>query len=358
MLAQAAQRSGFKPLVIDLWADQDTRSCAEDIQQIPSLAQGHLLPAIAYFVRQYPVSCAVYGSGFEPFLDSLRRMGSRLTVLGNRPDVFARLQDKQAFFSLLKALHITYPDVSYHKPDQGERWLIKPVYGQGGEGVRASCGSEAIEASSYWQKYQEGKPHSVLFLADGKRSQIVGFNRQWTTSLNDKDEFIFSGIINNTDLTPEKKTQISGWVAGLVPELSLKGLNSMDFIQAGDSSYVLEINPRPPASMQLYGSDLFARHIKACQGELPDYQPVQVDFTAYQVVYAQQDTKIPEGFEWPEGVVDIPIPNTTISTGLPICSMIMYGKEPQQVLEQLQKRQELITYQLERFQTHGIQRQR
>ncbi len=34
----------------------------------------------------------------------------------------------------------------------------------------------------------------------------------------------------------------------LVPVLELKGLNSLDFIQTGDKSYVLEINPRLTSS--------------------------------------------------------------------------------------------------------------
>jgi uncharacterized protein len=358
MLAQAAQKAGFKALVIDLWGDQDTRSSAEDTRQIPSLAAAHLLPAIADFASQYPVTCAVYGSGFERHHDSLNAMGESLALLGNQPEVFAKLHDKSAFFSLLKALQIPYPEVSFCLPDQQAGWLVKPSQGQGGVGIRRYRAEECAEPSVYWQKYQEGEPHSVLFLADGKRSQIVGFNRQWTTVLNEKDDFIFSGIINSTALSNVEKAEISDWVTRLVPELSLKGLNSLDFIRHEQVSTVLEINPRPPASMQLYDADLFVRHIKACQGELLDNQPVQANISAYQIVFAKQDMLIPDGFEWPEGVVDIPISNAIISTGQPICSMITHGKEPDWVLEQLRIKQEYITHHTTGFYTHGIQRQR
>ena len=355
MLVQAAQQAGFKPLVIDLYGDQDTRWYADETQQIHSLAEKYLMPALDDFVSRYPVTCVVYGCGFEQHPDSLKSMEDRLTLLGNQADVFAKLHDKSAFFSLLKALDIPYPKVAFHKPDDdGTDWLIKPMHGQGGFGIRRCRTGEAVEPSSYWQKYQEGVPHSVLFLADGIRTQIIGFNRQWTTRLNNKDEFIFSGIINNTELSLEQKNQISGWLNKLVPQLSLKGLNSLDFIQHEQTSYVLEINPRPPASMQLYDADLFVRHIKACHGKLLDYKPVQAGFTAYQIVYAQRDTLIPDDFEWPQSVMDIPNAGSIISMGQPICSMITHEKEPQQVLEQLKNKQELITYELDRFQTHGI----
>lgn len=354
MLAYAAYKAGLKPLVVDLFGDQDTRFYAEETQQIASLAEKHLLPTVDYFVRRYPVTRAVYGGGFEQHLDSLKCISGRLTLFGNQPNVFARLHDKPAFFSLLEELQIPCPEVSFHRPDQETGWLLKPMQSQGGAGIRRCRSGEINEPFYYWQKHQEGVPHSVLFLADGKLSQIVGFNRQWTIALNSRDEFVFSGIINSTELTLAQKNQISRWLDKLVPDLSLKGLNSMDFIQDGKRSFVLEINPRPPASMQLYDADLLLRHIKASQGMLLDYQPNQTRFTAYQIVYAQQNTQIPDSFEWPEGVVDIPSAGSKISIGQPICSMIAHGKEPQQVLEQLQKQQEHITNHTTRFQTHGI----
>ncbi len=357
MLAEAAYQSGFKPLVIDLWSDQDTRFYAEETQQIFSLEEAYLLPAIDCFLKRYPVFNAIYGSGFEHCPNSLTCINSRLRLLGNKPEVFSRLHDKPAFFSLLTELQIPCPEVSFCTPDQKTNWLLKPMHGQGGVGIRRSRSGEVADPFDYWQKYQEGVPHSVLFLADGKRIQIVGFNRQWTIALNNTDEFIFSGIINSTELTYEQKNQVSTWAGKLVSKLSLKGLNSLDFIQKEQTSYVLEINPRPSASMQLYDEDLFARHIKACQGELLNYQSndsKQVDFAAYQIIYARQDTQIPEHFKWPRGVVDIPNSGSIISIGQPICSMIAHGKEPQMVLEQLQKQQEHITNNTTRFQNHGI----
>jgi uncharacterized protein len=357
MLSQLATSAGFMPLAIDCYGDRDMRTYAQAYQRIASMAEEDLMPALDYFLNQYPVTRMVYGSGFERHVDSLKRISSRLNVLGNHPDVFASLLDKPKLFRLLSPLQIPYPTVSFRRPDNETGWLVKPMDGHGGVGIKRYGRAETIEPSSYWQRYQEGVPHSVLFLADGKRSQIVGFNRQWTTALNEKDEFIFSGIINSTTLSKEEKAGVSTWVTRLVPELSLKGLNSLDFIQHKHASYALEINPRPPASMQLYDADLFVRHIKACQGELFDYQP-QAAISAYQVVFARQDTQIPDRFEWPEGVVDVPIANAIISTGQPICSMIVRGKEPDEVLRQLQIGQELIINQLDRLQTHGIQRQR
>jgi uncharacterized protein len=105
---------------------------------------------------------------------------------------------------------------------------------------------------------------------------------------------------------------------------------------------VLEINPRPSASMQLYDANLFVHHIKACQGELLEYNYLQQGYTGYQVIYAVHDAKIPKGFAWPKGAVDLPVGGSIISAGQPICSIISHQKDPQQVLEQLKAKQTFI----------------
>lgn len=350
MLAQAAKKSGYQPLVIDMCGDYDLRVFAEAAQQITSLESAHLLPTINYFLERYPVTAVVYGTGFERSITSLRNMGVRLTLFGNPPEVFERTQDRPAFFALLNSLQITYPEVSFSLPNQSTSWLTKPYCGYGGIGIkRLQAGdrkNNSSLASVYWQRYQQGEPHSVLFLADGKRSRIIGFNRQWTVRLSEKDEFIFSGIINSTALSNDHKQQVSAWVAMLAQNLELRGLNSLDFIQNGLNCYALEINPRPPAGLQLYDADLFADHINACQGQLPDCDFIQEGYAAYQILYAQQTTLVSKVMDWPDGTQDIPYPNTLIGAGQPICSMIARGNEPDAVLKQLQIKQTYIINQL------------
>lgn len=337
MLAQTARASGFKPLVIDLFADLDTQSYAEDFKQITSLAKQHLQPVVDYFIKRYQVDQVVYGSGFENHPESLRYLNSSLFMLGNSPDIFIRLHDKPAFFAALNQLTIPYPSVCFSQPDQFEDGLIKPMRGQGGIGIRRYLGQE-MGSDSYWQRYQSGSPYSVLFLADGLHVQLVGFNSQWTTSLDDGREFIFSGIINSCDLSAKQQMQVVEWLKKLVPLFNLKGLNSLDFINDGDNSWLLEINPRPSASMQLYEADLFKRHISASLSELTDDHHIN-GYTAYQVVYAQHDIMIPDGFLWPEGCVDLPESGVICRIGQPICSIMSHKMQPHLVMSALQTQQ-------------------
>jgi methenyltetrahydromethanopterin cyclohydrolase len=286
----------------------------------------------------------LYGSGFEYYPESLSYLSDRLSILGNQYPTFKTQQEKSLFFSTLDVVGIPYPKVSFSMPEYADGWLIKPMHGQGGIGIKRFLKSHTSVDSVYWQKFQNGNQCSVLFLADGKQVQVIGFNTQWSANLNVNAEFIFSGIINSCDLTDEYKQIVIGWLVRLVPAFGLKGLNSLDFIQGGDGCiYVLEINPRPSASMQLYDADLLGKHILACRGVLTHDLPIQTRITGYQIIYAEHDLMIPPQFLWPEDVMDIPKVGALIRKGQPICSIIAHAKNSQLVFEQLAiKNQQLI----------------
>ena len=348
MAAQAAVGAGLKPLVIDLFADLDTQQYAEAFCRVPSLAVKHLIPAVDFFIERYAVAHAIYGSGFEYYPESLYYLDKHMTLLGNSPDTFASLQNKQDFFAALSSLAIPYPDTSFNAPEDNAHeepvWLVKPLQGQGGVGIKYYFGN--ADASVYWQKYQYGTPQSVLFLADGRHAQVIGFNTQWTVNSGTGDGFVFSGIINRSALSIEQKALISRWVAKLVPIFGLSGLNTMDFIQHDKDIYVLEINPRLSASMQLYDAGLLIGHIRASQGDMPEYPAVQDGCTGYQIIYAEQDRAIPDAFEWPEACMDLPASGVNYRKGQPICSIIARHKTPRHVFEQLQHKQQQLFKQL------------
>ncbi|MBM4208038.1 MAG: ATP-grasp domain-containing protein [Gammaproteobacteria bacterium] len=347
MLAQAARREGYRLLVVDCFGDQDTRCFAEESVCIPDLSDANVKKAINDFKARYPVELGIYGAGFEQHQASLRYLCSQLNVLGNQPDTFANVQDKATFFSSLKKLGIPFPDTTFQVPDHKDGWLIKPLQGQGGMGIGRFINDDNVERPVCWQRYQTGTAHSVLFLADGRRCRIIGFNRQWTVALSESDEFVFSGIINDTELTEKQCELLMSWVKKLTLEFSINGLNSLDFIKNDDEFYVLEINPRPPASMQLYDGDLLSLHMNACHGKPPESFPQQNDVCGLQVVYAQQKVGIPDGFAWPEGCQDIPGSGTLINAGQPICSIINKGNDAAAVMDVLKQRKVYILQHLQ-----------
>lgn len=366
MLAQAAQAIGLKPLVIDCYADLDTQQYAESCYQITSLAKMQLIPAVEEVIRQYGVKWVIYGSGLEYYPESLDYLAERLILLGNDPVVFVGLLNKAAFFKRLDALAIAHPDVAFQAPDHSlNTWLIKPMRGQGGVGIKryrskSGLGQFKAAGSVYWQKYQPGAQQSVLFLADKGEVQVIGFNTQWTVDGGENQPFLFSGIMTGAVVSSKQAALMTAWLCKLVGAFNLKGLNCLDFIMSGKDIYVLEINPRPSASMQLYSATWLFKHIQACATDVVAAQVIFQDFvkpaltllpgqgySGYQLVYAQQTTRIPEQFTWPDWCRDLPKAGAIIGTTQPICSIIADDSGVRRLREKLHTRQQWLLYKLD-----------
>jgi len=320
MLAQAAQREGFDVWVIDCFADVDTLRYAKKVIRVNSLSIENLTVALHELESENAeIIGVVYGSGFETCVESVYFLETRFEIVGNSPVVFERVQNKQAFFAALDIFKIPYPETCFECPAQQKNWLSKPLKGQGGAGINSQTDD------IYWQRFCEGQAGSVLFLATGKRAEIIGFHTQSTHG-----DFLFSGISNHSDLTDAQKTQIQSWLQKLVRHFGLRGLNSLDFMLAEKGCFVLEINPRPSASMQLYDLPLFNAHLT-----LQTKWNRVSDSSAYQILYAPRSLIIPRHFHWLKNCHDLPHAGAIIRKNQPICSMIARAMPTASALELL-----------------------
>lgn len=315
MLAQIAKRLGFKTLVIDLYADKDTEQAALKIWQIQDLSLNQLKPILTIIQQHYTVDYVIYGSGFEQYIDSLSYLETEFNLIGNSAEVFNTVQNKHYFFNTLKQYHIPHPKTQFIPPNNKADWLIKPMQGQGGLGIEYYQNQPS--KNYYWQYYQQGSIHSVLFLANEHNINIVGFNTQWTTQ-----GFLFAGIINDCSIPKQNKLEIVDYVKCLSKVFKLRGLNSLDFIYHDNKVYVLEINARLSASMQLYDDNILLSHIKNTLNI-----EKQNGFSAYQVIYAKQLIIISEQIIWQENCVDLPKNGQICQTGQPICSIIAHHEQ-------------------------------
>jgi hypothetical protein len=112
-------------------------------------------------------------------------------------------------------------------------------------------------------------------------------------------------------------------IARLAAAIPLLGLNSADFLVAGDGFRLLEINPRPSATLDIFeppGGSLFALHMSACAGALDVAAPKLPDAMAAALVYAERDLTIP-ALQWPDWAVDRPHTGAAIGTGEPLCTV-------------------------------------
>jgi methenyltetrahydromethanopterin cyclohydrolase len=318
MLAQTAKNKGFLILIIDCYADLDTQKLARKVVRVDSLSIKNLTAALEQF-KNFNISGVIYGSGFENYVESLYFLENRFALSGNSAAVFERVQNKREFFYALNLLKIPYPQTRFDLPIIGKNWLSKPLNGQGGVGINSQ------KTDIYWQQFCVGKSGSVLFF----NSQIIGFNTQWTHG-----DFLFAGIINQSDLSSLQKNKLALWVKKLVLHFNLRGLNSLDFIYTENEIFVLEINARVPASMQLYDFPLFSMQV--CVNH-PFSQPPSKRgrSCAYEIIFAPQTLIIPKNFHWSQNYHDLPHSGVIIRKNSPICSMIARAMQPEAALKKL-----------------------
>lgn len=333
-LAAAARRAGRRPAAIDLFADQDTRQLAEPCVRLPSddlrLDSGALLDALAQpELRGLPL---VHGAGFEEDPALLARIAADRPLLGNPAAVVARVKDPFCFAEALDRLGIPHPPVARSLDGRTGDCLLKRIGGSGGGHITAAS-TGAARPGWYLQRRVAGHAVSVLFLADGHRAVVVGLSRQWT-SPSTESPYRYGGAAGPWRCPTRIVRSLADMMNRLAAAFGLVGLNSADFLLNGQGFHLLEVNPRPGATIDVFDRPpmppLFALHVEACAGRLPDRVPALPDCRAAEVVYADAPTRIGPTrigarLRWPAWTADRPATPATIAAGQPVCTVLGNG---------------------------------
>ncbi len=338
MLAQFLSAVGFRVVVIDCYADKDMQSSAQDWLKITSLKLEDVRVAFQQLARRNRLSHVIYGSGLESYPETLAFVEKFLPILGNNYSAFADVLNKPAFFSLLDSFSINHPEVSFALPGNFDGWLVKSFYAEGGAHIKKATANN--QEGDYWQRFVEGMPMSVLFVAGKDRIEIAGFHRQFCEQSKNYP-FLFSGVSVEMRFPEKFQRLVTGWVEKLARHYQLRGLNSLDFIFDGQDCYVLEINARPSASLQLYEKKLIYSHIQTCLGNQPEIIYNSKNFVAYKVVFAPFDLQVKMG-PWPDWALDCPAAFTKIKKGAPLCSIVEPASTLKLPEENLEKKQQQI----------------
>ncbi|MBV8837131.1 MAG: ATP-grasp domain-containing protein, partial [Alphaproteobacteria bacterium] len=255
-LAASARRGGYAPLVADAFGDQDTLSIASAHVQVDLLNRPvddeKLIGALeALASGQDPIG-VVCGTGFEDRPDLLARMAARWRLLGNDPEIVARLKDPLAFAALCRDAGIPHPETSLTPPRDLAAWLVKRAGGAGGQHIRSAGRGHAAGEGAYYQRRIEGAPVSALILAMGGKVVVLGFSAQWS-SPTPRKPFRYGGAVRPAPLADQLREAMTMAIERLVAVVPLAGLNSADFLVGGEETFhLLEVNPRPGATLDLF----------------------------------------------------------------------------------------------------------
>ncbi len=348
-LAQAASLAGYRVAALDLFGDQDTGAVAAEARALPGsidlgLEAGPLLRALDDLIAAFAgaLTGLVYGAGFEDRPDLLAAIAERLPLIGNAPETVRRVKDPRTFFRALERLGLAFPEISLDRPEPGAGWLAKRIGGSGGGHIASDPGS----CEHYFQRRVGGRPVSALFLADGNAAEIIGFSEQWSSPAENGGCFRYGGAAQPARLAVRHRREIEAGVAGLVPAFGLIGLNSADFLVRDRDLDLLEVNPRPGGTLDVFESGrLFARHCGACLGEPIGPSSgrlaragVSDQARAVAVVYAPEALTVPAGFSWPSWAADLPATGWSIERDAPLCSVLAQAPSADQARDAVMAR--------------------
>ena len=340
-LAAGARRAGYVPLVADGFGDQDTLAEADRHVRVDfarPINGDRLMSALQSLADGCDCAGIVCGSGFEDRVDLLGNIGKYWLLLGNPPDTIARIKDPMDFAAACRTADIPHPETSLVPAADLTGWLVKRIGGAGGWHVASADKSEARN-DVYFQRHVKGQPVSAMLLGDGSNALVLGFSAQWPAPT-PRHPFRYGGAVRPAPLPNDVKQAMIAAVERLIALMPLIGLNSADFVVDDDAFQLLEVNPRPGATFDLFepeGGSLFALHVDACRGTLPTSAPSYRGAMAGAIVYAKRDIAAAPALDWPEWTADRPSAGTRIKVEQPLCSVFARGEtadEARQLVEQ------------------------
>jgi len=326
-LAASACRGGYRPLVADFFGDEDTVALAAhariDHGLVSGMEEQRLLAALEALASAKQPIGVVCGTGFEDRPHLLARIAERWRLLGNDPDVVATVKDPDTFGALCRHCDIAHPETRPSPPADPAGWLAKRRGGAGGSHIAMKAKPNAAHGDYYFQRATAGEPVSAQFLADGRRAVVLGFSTQWSSPTPARP-FRYGGAVQPAALASRVADALTRAVERLAQAVPLTGLNSADFLVDRDEFRLLEINPRPGATLDIFEpaeGSLFALHIAACEGELSAAPPCIDGARVAAIVYAERDIASFPALRWPDWAADRPRLGTAIKIGEPLCTV-------------------------------------
>lgn len=359
-MAESATRAGWRVHTADLFADLDLRAIAVAAERARPYPDA--LPAT---VAAFPPGPWLYCGAVENHPQVITAIRGARPLAGCTPAAVAEVRDPARLAAVVRNAGLGFPETRREPggvPIDGS-WLTKPLRSAGGHGITIWWGDDGRTAPTsehVWQQLMHGRPWSASYLVGDGRGRLLGTSRQllgrrWCHA----QPFAYCGSIDidPASLPAEVRAQLLRLGGLLVDPFGLTGLVGVDLvIDDRHRVHVIEVNPRPTASMELIeratGLSLAAAHLAACgfPGQPAGERRPRRGTWSKAVLFAACELPFDDGAVtalraaagvphegWPL-VSDIPSPPQTIPAGGPVCTVFAHGDSPRRSLATLRRR--------------------
>jgi predicted ATP-grasp superfamily ATP-dependent carboligase len=352
MLAELATRDGYDVCAVDRFGDRDLQRLCPSVSIMRDLGGHGGMEEMVEVAERIRADSVIYGAGLENRPDLVARLAAERTLLGCTPETLRRVRDPALLGASLRAAGFAYPRThsaqeAPERADRARRWLRKPIRGGGGRGVREWRGGRP-RGDVIVQERISGLPCSAAAVADGRSAVLLGVSEQLIgRRALGAHGWKWCGNVVPPRLPAREQHALTDAAqaicAHLASAFSLRGVFGVDLVWDGAQPWVVEVNPRPVASLEtidaVHGVRSFAAHLEACAGRLPAAGTRPSGAAGKAVLFAPEDLRVPDTSEWAaRGIRDVPHPGEPIAAGRPICTLVATGSSPEAVLAELEAR--------------------
>jgi predicted ATP-grasp superfamily ATP-dependent carboligase len=248
--AFSALRAGLRPACADLFGDADLRArCPVRVLPPQRYPDG-----FRRLVRQMPVAPWMYTGALENRPRLVQELAALRPLWGNDAAALACVRSPLGLAARLAREGVPCPEVRL--PETGApagRWLVKPVRGAGGVGIRFwEEGAPLPRKGHFLQEYVAGEPCAALYCGDGRSATFFGATRQlvgapWLHAA----PFHYCGSLGPLSLSPPLRAALQRLGDVLAAGCRLRGLFGVDFVLRGGVPWPVEVNPRYTASVEV-----------------------------------------------------------------------------------------------------------
>lgn len=334
-------RTGRAAPTADLFADADLA------QYCPTTKISPYPEGIADWLAATNVDAWLYTGALENHPDLVDRLATIRPLLGNSGEALRRCRDPWELQTVLRKNGLYFPETrapGARLPTEGS-WLCKTYRASSGSGVWELAGEDsrqqAIASKAWFQKKIEGQHASVVFALGDTWTTTLGMTAQWVgASAARAAKFQYAGSHEmGQAISPAIREQIKTLAHVLADQFQLRGLVGVDLVLDSQRAWILEINPRYTASVEVIerNSSVSAieAHLAACHGTLCTEKGIDCDPSepshSKATLYAKQAVTISaDFFTWAMAqagygldsrLADIPELGSTIPSGRPVLTV-------------------------------------
>jgi predicted ATP-grasp superfamily ATP-dependent carboligase len=389
-LAQSARKAGYSVDVFDHFGDWDLQqSVNESAGSVPingSVFSSRDFNDLFRLVDLSTYRAAIIGGGLESKIELVNRLEQCIPILGCHSYQLERLASfacLEVIPELVENSGARWPVTRTSVPNESRTflWLMKDLRGSGGSHVRRwqakGLGNERSIAREnlVYQQCIDGMSISALFVRRGRLHngdpipgssneqaisdcQLVGCSQQLVGEPSfGALPYAYCGSIAPLVIPEGQRKIIERLGASISAEFEIDGVFGIDLIVNKEGVWLIDINPRIPASAELYellasedrqdSFSVFKAHLQACyqqNGTIRPATPVDGRWVAKGILFC----KIETGMIVTEAVfgqlkqlsyedlssthrkiADVPMIGTSIAKGEPILSLFVQAESIQ-----------------------------